>query len=483
MAEKKDLKNTDSYEHETVDASPTKRFFVSMLTRDIELSDAILDLLDNCIDGILRTNKKADKNNYSGYWAKITFDGKRFSIEDNCGGISKKLLKEKAFKFGRSENDTRDSDIPTVGSYGIGMKRAIFKMGISAKVITQTPKNAFLVQIDPDWLTDDELWELKLKKIDKPFHENGTRVEISGLHENIKDFFALPAHSTQAQSFENTLMQIVAQHFGYIILKGFKVYINDTPVKGKPLNLIFSSIKEAANGTGIAPFMYKGTKNKIKIELTVGLNSPTHGEEELEDQRSTRRSKEFAGWTIICNDRIVTYCNKDILTGWGEANVPSYHNQFRVISGIVFFTGTDAEKLPMTTTKRGIEAGSELYLYAKNFMREGTKIFTDYTNKWKSDPKGQREYSKNTNAVDARKILKEKPNRHWVKVRNNVNERKFIPSLPIPSERNPRKQIRFSRCESEIKKVSKLMFGKTDKKPSEVGEECFNYQLKKALKK
>jgi len=37
-----------------IDASPTKDFFVSMLTRDISLDDAILDLLDNCVDGILR---------------------------------------------------------------------------------------------------------------------------------------------------------------------------------------------------------------------------------------------------------------------------------------------------------------------------------------------------------------------------------------------------------------------------------------------
>jgi hypothetical protein len=34
---------------------PTKRFFVSMLTRDIALDDAILDLLDNCLDGVTRT--------------------------------------------------------------------------------------------------------------------------------------------------------------------------------------------------------------------------------------------------------------------------------------------------------------------------------------------------------------------------------------------------------------------------------------------
>ncbi len=37
--------------------TPTKEFFVGMLTRDIELSDAILDLLDNCLDGVVRQKK------------------------------------------------------------------------------------------------------------------------------------------------------------------------------------------------------------------------------------------------------------------------------------------------------------------------------------------------------------------------------------------------------------------------------------------
>jgi hypothetical protein len=38
-------------------AAPTKQFFVSMLTRDISLEDAILDLIDNCLDGALRIAK------------------------------------------------------------------------------------------------------------------------------------------------------------------------------------------------------------------------------------------------------------------------------------------------------------------------------------------------------------------------------------------------------------------------------------------
>ncbi len=42
-------------QYSPVNASPVKSFFVYMLTRDIKLEEAILDLLDNCVDGILRS--------------------------------------------------------------------------------------------------------------------------------------------------------------------------------------------------------------------------------------------------------------------------------------------------------------------------------------------------------------------------------------------------------------------------------------------
>jgi len=74
-----------------LNASPTKSFFVEMLTRDIELEDAILDLLDNCIDGIQRIikdkdNYTSDEKPYEAFWAKLTFSNENFTIEDNCGG-------------------------------------------------------------------------------------------------------------------------------------------------------------------------------------------------------------------------------------------------------------------------------------------------------------------------------------------------------------------------------------------------------------
>src|SRR5690606_37009001 len=105
-----------------IDASPTKDFFVSMLTRDITLEDAILDLLDNCVDGILRNDLTATRNTpYQNRYSHIIISADHFSITDNCGGIPW-AQKEYAFRMGRPP-DAAKPDLPTVGVYGIGMKR------------------------------------------------------------------------------------------------------------------------------------------------------------------------------------------------------------------------------------------------------------------------------------------------------------------------------------------------------------------------
>ena len=60
-----------------------------MLTRDIELGDTILDLLDNCLDGILSTTEPNGSNDklYEGYRAVLKMSPNEFVIEDNmnCG--------------------------------------------------------------------------------------------------------------------------------------------------------------------------------------------------------------------------------------------------------------------------------------------------------------------------------------------------------------------------------------------------------------
>ncbi len=56
-----------------VKASPTKEFFVNMLVRDILLKQAIIELIDNSIDGARNIR---ENNEYSGLKISVMFDQK-----------------------------------------------------------------------------------------------------------------------------------------------------------------------------------------------------------------------------------------------------------------------------------------------------------------------------------------------------------------------------------------------------------------------
>ena len=134
-------------------ASPTKQFFVSMLTRDIELRDALLDLLDNCVDGILRSAKpdQSVAKPYAGFQATIIMAKDHFQILDNCGGIPIETAKKYAFAMGKPEGANDEGTSATVGMYGIGMKRAIFKLGKDA-LVESWNDDGFTVEFTSDWM-------------------------------------------------------------------------------------------------------------------------------------------------------------------------------------------------------------------------------------------------------------------------------------------------------------------------------------------
>lgn len=88
-------------------ANPDKRFFIDLIIRDISLEDAILDMIDNAIDSLVRIKKislyrdflSAGKTEQENSLArvKVNFSTKKFAIEDNCGGISFERAKTRYF--------------------------------------------------------------------------------------------------------------------------------------------------------------------------------------------------------------------------------------------------------------------------------------------------------------------------------------------------------------------------------------------------
>jgi hypothetical protein len=470
-------KKDEKREYEPVDASPVKSFFVTMLTRDIQLSDAILDLLDNSVDGILRSKKGkvSDDKPYHGFVAEIEFDSDSFLIRDNCGGIPWSLH-DYAFRMGRADPN-RDTGLPTVGTYGIGMKRALFKMGEQCLITTQNGKDNYIVEISPAWIKDEDKWDIPVKADNTKMKEDGTEILIKQLHGGIASQFG-----KDYEAFAADLTRKIASHYAFIIDKGLTVKINGKVVVPKPTKLVFAK----DNGKqAIRPFLYRTDYDGVNVFLAVGFTRPIPSQESVIDEQQERKYSSLdAGWTILCNDRAVLYCDKTELTGWGEAGVPGYHTQFTAISGIVEFVSNDASKLPTTTSKRGIDASSTLYLKVKNKMREGMAIFTDYTNKWKGRTDEAKAHMEDAPAIPLTALKERSEKLQFTKVGSKTHPgEQYKPKLPIPVDRERNiAPIHFRKPVNEVEILAEYLFDDVRKAPSKVGEKCFDEMLKEAKK-
>ena len=223
---------------------PAKTFFVLMLTRDIELQDAILDLLDNCVDGALRTRSKAKakRDSLEGFHASIKFNEHRFVIEDNCGGIPWDIARDYAFRMGKPEDAPEEEG--SIGVVGIGMKRAVFKMGRECHVLSEHKDDSFLVNIEPDWFTNDKKWEFKAERTKPSRRDHGTIIEITRLLDPVRIAFK------EGSSFRSHFPEIVADSYSYLIEKGFTVTINGVPVKATGWCAFLSSAHAPAKQNG-----------------------------------------------------------------------------------------------------------------------------------------------------------------------------------------------------------------------------------------
>lgn len=456
-----------------INASPVKRFFVEMLTRDILVEDAILDLLDNCVDGILRTHAKdASARPYEKFWARITVSTDRFVIEDNCGGIPWSEH-DRAFRMGRSDSDKQIS-VNSVGVYGIGMKRAIFKIGTDAQIWTQHEKDNYEVPITANWMKDEDEWSLPVTSmLQNMMTEDGTKITIHHLHKGIRDRFASP-------SFQNELIQKIANHYAVIIKKGFKVEVNGIFVEPKPILIRFTP-NEKKETEVIRPYVFKSKVDGVDVFLAVGLREPIPGIEEV------RFSSEFAGWTIIANDRVVLYCDKSELTGWGTAGIPQYHTQFIAISGVVEFSG-DPRKLPTTTTKRGLEYSSSLYLQVLERMREGMHLFTDFTNKWKMREDEAKVLVAPIPPLPYSELKEQSQELSFTKTRTGLDGEFYKPRLPLPPANTTDMRISYVRERDVILDLAEEILPDFDslserEVPKKVGEMTFDLAYKRFLEK
>ena len=355
---------------DTISAEPTKAFFVDMLVRDIPLEQAVLDLVDNCIDGAKRMAATKPINKpYEECAVEITMSRDQFRIWDSCGGFDTRTAREYAFRFGRPKDAKPTAH--SIGQFGVGMKRALFKFGKHFGVQSATTEEIWAVDVDVDAWVEDDGWHFPWADIipddqlskEKP----GTRITVTKLRAEVADRF-------NSAMFVNSIIALIKSKHRQFISGGLSIRVNGIHVDATNIFMLVSDGLRPGSESFSVEVKGKGYVD-VKIIAGVGQSSPKE-----------------AGWNVICNGRVILEADRRQVTGWGlieeEAGklvIPAFHNQFSRFRGIVSFECDDASCIPWNTTKTDIDQDSPVWRQAFARMREMMRPVIDFLNELDRD--------------------------------------------------------------------------------------------------
>lgn len=350
-------------------AHPSKAFFIEMLTRDITLSDCILDLIDNSIDRlIISLGLDVSVNFFTGTTVPrvnalidISFTPSSFGISDNCGGISVKDATEQVFLLGNPVTVKRQTGL---GVFGIGMKRALFKIGRQISITSHTTDEEWRIDIPVDeWENEPNQWNFPFTYARKKEHKTGgTEIHISSLAPTVADQFL-------SKSFKTILIEKISRAYALFLKAGVRIKVNSQDLK--------ADIPELGESKRLRAVRHLIKRDGVDILIIAGL--------------SPRDDKTPRGWYVFLNGRMVLDADKTERTGWGSDPHPAFHSKYNHFLGYVFFRSQDVQKLPWTTTKEGVNREAPIYQYALAEMRLLSRPVLDFLNTLYPDLKEQSE--------------------------------------------------------------------------------------------
>ncbi|MFZ5748731.1 MAG: ATP-binding protein [Pseudomonadota bacterium] len=439
-----------------ITAEPTKRFFVEMFTKDIALEQAVLDLVDNSVDGARRSPKDGALP-LDGYTVQITLSKETFRIDDNCGGFDKNTAREYAFRFGRDFETPEVQAQRTsgaIGQFGVGMKRALFKFGQRFKVYSATTTESWGIDVNvesweraPGWTFD---WAPFSPKGEVSQAKPGTEIEVSPLHASVGNTFG-------SKYFENQIIGLIKSKHRSFISKGLDVTVNGTRVQ--PLDLTLYSGQQIRPGIFSDKFDGEESEPEVRLKLVAGVGTSAPRE---------------AGWYVICNGRVVLEADTRNTTGWGEIteelSLPKYHGQFARFRGMAIFESDSSQRVPWNTTKTDIDADSAIWRAAREKMIELMRPVIDFLNELDADIE--------EHGRDRSPLLQALISTPLVKYENLPMTAEFeVPSIDGLPDVVPYTKIQYSRPVDDVAELKRILGVGSAKA---VGERTFDNALRKA---
>lgn len=433
----------------TVDARPTKRFFIDNLTRDLSLEDAILDLVDNSIDALIRANSIDISPSLLAPHAgggkqppiKITFTKSKFVIEDRSGGIDLEHARHHVFRFGRPPGSYAGS----LGVYGIGLKRAIFKIGRIIEFVSRTSETGFRVFIEVDkWADDDHNWTLPFEEIEPATSPTaaGTTISITEINDDVALRLGDGTLLTRLSRFLANTYSLFLDRHASIALNGQLVAPQHFPLASA--ELLSPNVK---------PLSFKG----VQLDLVAGLA----------DREDDEWNAERAGWYVLCNGRVVVDADKTELTGWGVSG-PQFVSKYRGFLGIAFFYSAEPASLPWNTTKRGLNRDAHAYQVARKEMAAlGRPVLNFLNSMYVSEPaerKTSRELVKTLVPADLSQVVKHA-------------KQDFASNVPREVARSTTIRVQFDAARADVTRIKKHL-SKPRWSAGAVGHHAFEHFLR-----
>ncbi len=330
------------------DASPEKWLFISLLTRDISLGAAFLDLIDNSVNAAVQplAGRLETADDYlavlddPSVQPEVDIDVKvsngSISITDTAPGIALETARDHVFRFGRGAATGDDTDRLSV--YGLGLKRAFFKAGRRVKIESDHVTGGFELDLDvEEWSRDQSpRWQFPLVRREKAAAEDcGTRIVVSKLYDETLS-------RLHDGVFVDDLRAQVGRTYAYFLEKFVRIRVNGEAVTATSLHVGKNNATD------------RFSNEEVTCTITAGLGTPEGG----------RYRDHGSGWFIFCNGRTVVSADKTPLTGWQNNGLPIFQPKHRPFLGTVFFVSKFADRLPWDTTKSGINEDSAIWQQA-----------------------------------------------------------------------------------------------------------------------
>lgn len=428
------------------DASPEKRLFISLITRDISLIAAFLDLIDNSINAAVEptSSQLLTAEDYSKLSqdesVKPTVDiflrvqPKQVEIKDTAPGISAKMAAAHVFKFGRASGETYEGDRLSV--YGIGLKRALFKLGNNITICSDHIDGGFDLKLNvAEWAKDTKSpWSFAITPRQQP-NSTGTTIIVKELYDDCK-------HRLDDGVFLDELRDAIAKTYAYYLAKFVNIHLNDNKISGINIDI----------GDNYASDSF--SMDDVTCSITAGIGTP-QGDYFREGS---------SGWFVFCNGRSVISADKSPLTGWGGMALPKFQPKHRPFLGTVFFVSKNAEKLPWTTTKSSINEDSAIWQQAKQKMAAVGRTVVSFLDRRYSDEGTE------VASADLRKAAGTRINA----MSAAISKKKFTP----PSVSQPENvKIQYTAKVYDVQRIADYL-GHPSMGGAEVGRHTFNHFLR-----